>query len=270
MSWLSSLVSMAGSVASSFFCATFSKQSPINLSLGINGATTLGQLIYLNSGSVEQLITNLKVNFRLNGVSAPPIEIYMYWANLQGAGTEVPQVFSSSSTALGLGQELQAFANLNPTLAVPTLCAWAIIMVRQDPNTATFYDLAQAYFTFTMLTDFINQNPIPSYANITNIPNIIVYLDYTVLYGHETWRDFQIGFQDQRYPGPLRMNPQDWLQLITFGSGNFDRPEASVNGVWGRLAGLISLEVQAIGNNSGTEEERINAVNSNYKLFTRP
>lgn len=246
------------------FCATFSKQSPVNLNLGqVGGSNAAGYPLIINGiqNNNQMLITNFKVNFRLSGVSVPPIENAYVTTNLTASTLNYPNLLTSNT-------ELASYTATNPTLAMCTIAAWAIIMVRQEGTQTPSYLTPQAQFSFDMLYTQLTQQVVPSNANITNKSNIIVYMDYTVLYGHQTWRDFQIGFQDSQYPGSIRFNPGDWLQLITFGGNNFDIPSYSTSGIWARLCGVVSYEILPQNDNKSGELS-INAEGSLYKLFER-
>jgi len=230
------------SFAANFMCYTFSKQSYINVVHGLQGSVTEGTPIIINTleQNQEVLITNFKVNLRTMGVQVPAIEVAQLNANYSQAGSSLP------ITGAQVQETLNIAAALNPSLALNTIYAWAILLVRkQSTTTPPNYVLADTQFKFVKEEQFaLNMGSfVPLNSDLVDKADKILFADLSLTYGHQTWRDYLFGFKDSKFPGPCRLQPGDFLQFIWFGSNNVDFPLLGYAGVWARTAGYVSFEL---------------------------
>jgi hypothetical protein len=260
MSFLNSLIT-AGLSAISQLCVTFSNQSPVNINLGLEGAVATAIPVYINQSNQDMEICDMKVNFRVNGVSVSSVE------NLIGAyefgGTNFP--ITTSPTTL-VDQQ-----TANPTLAQVTIYFWALVLVRVMQGQAVDYNQPAYQLDLTMLKYRLLSDQRLSWADVFKTPNVIIYSDYSVLYGHQTYRDYVFGFKDSKFPGPLLFGAGDFIQLITFASNNFSIPTNGVAGIWARLCGLLSFEFVPPYNPMDFDPSQLllDSPNSKFKKFNK-
>jgi len=264
MAFLQKLISGGIQLLTGAFCATFSHNSPFNLNLGLAGTVTEGQPLMINTAANNMEITNFKVNLRVAGVSIPAIEAYQYGLETISLGGQAPP--DNTAAAIASSQQY------NPTLAQLTIVAWAIVVVRSPgAQLGAIYNTPAYLFNFAMYKDRLLTDSSLSDASILTKPNTIVYMEYTVLYGHQTCRDFQISFVDSAFPGAILLGPSDWIQFLYFGSNNFTYPSIGQAGIWGRVCGNVSWEIMPPFDPTTPNPDafKLNSATSAYKHFNR-
>jgi hypothetical protein len=262
---MSSFLSVLGTVAnvvSGFLCYTFKNQSALNLVLGLSGATTFGQPIYINQSGAPVMLTNWKCAVNTEGVSDPSVE--GYFIALDTAGP----VQSNAA------EQLRNATAYNPTLAIPTFYAWALMVVKATEDVVDF-NTPVANFNFQSLKDRLaagqpSDTMPPSYANIVDNGRIL-FSDASGLYGHQTGQKYYFGFTDSKYPGPIILGAKDWIQIIYMASNNFEYPSLGIAGPWARLQAVFSFESQPPplegSGNDDPSRFTLNGPNSVYKQF---
>lgn len=252
-------------------CFTFTKQSIIYGPLGITGPATAaapGFIIF-----DKQVITQMKIQTRLLGVR-PFIDGQYYNQMLQAASQfELANPLQTAQSNISV----QALATFDPTFKQPTIVGLVFAKFTPPQNAQTTnYTYPCGQIQWNQLVNTYNDSTALNQvgtAPLFSAPEKLIWARMGVLCGSDNPIDFTGGFTDNKYPGPIRVNPLDCLQFIWSASENLVSPMNGTAGVWAWTSILWSLEFEPdpTNNDDPTDVEKftLNGSESLYKQFFR-
>lgn len=233
------------------FCFTFVHNSNIRALMGIaGGGETQAAPVFI--AREKCLITQLKIDTRITGARSGGIdELQVNYDYNRVQNQEGPINIA----------ELPEQEFSDPTYRQVTLNGIAFVVVRNSPSDLNpSYTIPAVHFKFEQLTDLITvSNQVPE-ANAFTDPTKVLWSTIRQLAGVDTYREVRGGFVNAKFPGPIRLNKGDYIQLIWFGSDNFVFPQNSFNGIYGRYCGLISWEYEPESASTDQNSERDNTL----------
>lgn len=233
-------------------CYTLSQNSVVHLNLGLDGPRTFAQPLYISNEI--QYVTNLKVNFRVSGVS-------------QYIDTVVAMNELGLTSTVNTTQSVQSVMFTNPTMRQSTIVAIAIIKVQSVNGELRPVNTPGQEISWAQLQDTYTSNQ--KFAPLVPVfSNSVIWAKVVQLNGPDTFCDIIGGFANSEYPGPVALKENDFIQVIYSASNNFTNPQDGLSGLWARMSGLFSVET--VGSNEKVayeENTQLNAQTSQYKTL---
>lgn len=256
MGFFDTFMSIAGKAIDIIRCYTFSKNSQVHLTLGVQGPGTYSAPVYIAQD--QQYITNLKLNFRLTGVSQLLDTLtYVAEQGAAGAALQTPD----------LSQSVQSVLFSNPTMRQSTIVSIALLKVKNEAGVMKNPLQPDMLIQWAQLQDTYLQGA--SYAPVTQeFDNRVIWTKTVQLNGPDTWCDILGGFANGEFPGPVFLEKNDFIQLVWSASNDFSNPQNGVAGAWARLAGNFSVEIVGSSESSVSDPQtQLNATDSIYKTL---